>query len=374
MKSKLINICLTALLLGLFLLTGCSSGRALPESQRIVGQARVNMRSGNTYLNYEEFGLALERFLEVLDENPEYIEALTKAADIYFFYAENQPEKAIEYYTESFEYYERAIEAYNKIKKEGNFPDIKEMVDDAMLKRRAAWARIFNAGQEIFGQGKTDEALELFYHISEMTPDSTNVYIMIATIYQTEDDHEQAADYFKRIATIDNTDTVSRNNLALHYFNNQNHAEAIRWYKEITEIEPDNPETFYNIGFVYLNMENHGEEALESFEKAYEIDNQFVDAAINVGFTAFDLQKYDKAIQYFQYILEAEPENTDVIIYSIYAFDQTERYEEMLTYAKQLYELDKQSAEAVQFIISAAYRLSRTDLTRKYLEILEGLE
>jgi|SRR5690554_1536063 len=365
---------LMLVLFGLLVLNGCSSGASLPDSQRLVGQARVNMRSGNTYMTYEEYDLALERYLEVLDENPEYIEALKNIGDIYFFYAETTPAQADEYYFQSYHYYDQAIESYDKIQEEGNYPQFKEIIEDADLKRRGAWARLFNVGQDLFTEGMINESLEHFFDLSDLTPDSTNVFVMIATIYQTQGEDDRAADFFEHIAEIDPQDTVSRNNLALYHFNNQNYVEAISWYEELIEIDPNDPEVYYNIGFVYMNMEGGENQALEAFETAYELDNTFLDAVINAGFTAFNLMRYDKAVEYFKEVLEVTPDDQEVTLYLLYAFEHEGNYEEMLEYAQHLYQLDNQSIEAVQFIILAAHRLERTDLQNEYLEILNQLE
>jgi len=219
-----------------------------------------------------------------------------------------------------------------------------------------------------------NESLEHFFDLSDLTPDSTNVFVMIATIYQTQGEDDRAADFFEHIAEIDPQDTVSRNNLALYHFNNQNYEEAISWYEELIEIDPNDPEVYYNIGFVYMNMEGGENQALEAFETAYELDNTFLDAVINAGFTAFNLMRYDKAVEYFKEVLEVTPDDQEVTLYLLYAFEHEGNYEEMLEYAQHLYQLDNQSIEAVQFIILAAHRLERTDLQNEYLEILNQLE
>lgn len=367
----------TGLVISLFTLMimfGCGAGRDLPDSQRLLGDARVNMRSGNTYMNYEEFDLALERYLDVIEDYPEHIEALKKAGDIYFHYAETQPGMADEYYKTAYNYYDRAIESFEKIQQEGDFPQFMEDVQDARIKKTAAWARLFNIGQDRFAQEQPDAALEIFYNLADLTPDSTNTYIMIASIYQAQDEADEAASYFETIAEIDETDLVSRRNLAAYHFARQNYEESLTWYEEITDIVPEDPDTYYMKGIVYMNMEDKAEEALSAFEQAYELDNDFIDAAINAANLAFNLQDFDKTSKYFKIVHEAEPENQEVLLYLLYALNYQENYEDMLEYGKKLYELDNQSVEAVQFIVLAATRLDKPEIQSEYLEILNELE
>lgn len=374
MRYNRIYVWTAVLLLGLMILIGCSSGGSLPDSQRLAGPSRINMRSGNTYLNLQEYDLALERYLEVVEENPKYIEALKNIGDIQFFYAENRPEQAVNYYNESYLYYQRTIDAYDEISREENYPQFKDIVADAQIKRRAAWARLFNMGQEKHSQNQDQEALKIFYNLTKLTPDSTNTYIMIASIYQFEGDEDRAADYFKQIAQIDPNDTTSRKNLAAYYFSRQDFPETIRWYSEVITIDPMDADSYYMMGIVYTNMENRQTEALAAFERAYELDNEFIDAAINAGYLAFDLQLHDKTDLYFKRVIEVEPENQEVLMLLLYTFNYEQNFTDMLDYAKKLYALNNRSVEAVQFIILAASRLNRPDLQQEYLEILNRLE
>jgi tetratricopeptide (TPR) repeat protein len=374
MKLRQFNACLAALILGLIILTGCSAGGSLPESQRLAGQARVNMRSGNTYMNYEEYDLALERYLEVIADSPKHIEALKKTGDIYFYYAEQQPAQAEKYYTDAFLHYEQAIAAYEEISGKGSFPEFKEFADDAELKRRAAWARLFKVGQEKFSNQQIQEALDLFNNLSELTPDSTNVYIMIASIYQEKEEFDTAAGYFEKIAGIDKNDTVSRQNLALYHVNQQNFPEAVKWYQEAAEIEPDNPDYYYYMGLVYRDMDDKTDEAIEAFEKAFELDNQFNDAIVNAGFTAFESKRFAKAAELFKQSLVLEPEDEEILLFLLTALQQEEEYADMFEYARKWYDLNNESVEAVQFVILSAYRLGKTDVQEEFLQILDRIE
>ena len=374
MRQKQIYVSLVLLLFGTIFFASCSSGSSLPDSQRLVGPSRINMRSGNTYMNLQEYDLALERYLEVIAEKPQYIEALKNIGDIYFFFAENRPEKAIEYYNDSFEYYDKTLYAYEEISRTDNFPQFNEAIDDARLKRRAAWARLFNMGQEKHLQHQDQEALQIFYNLAELTPDSTNTYIMIASIYQMQDEQDLAAEYFQRIARMDENDTTSRKNLAAYYFSKQNYPETIKWYNEVVTIDPTDADSYYMMGIVYTNMEDRENEALAAFERAYELDNDFVDAAINAGYIAFDLQNHEKTIKYFKRVNELEPDNQEILLLLLYTYNYKQNFSEMLDYGMKLYQLNDQSIEAVQFIILAATRLERMDIQQEFLQILSNLE
>ena len=356
----------------LVLFSACSSGGGLPESQRLVGPSRMNMRSGNMYMNIQEFDNALERYLEVVKENPENIEALKIIGDIFFHYAEENPSKAKEYYTDAHIYYGRAIAAYIEIKELGRFPNLKDRVDDAQLRKMACWARLFNLGQRLYSEESYDIAIQSFYDLAELAPDSTKTYIMIATIHQIQDNNEKAAEYYYRIANQDDKDIISRTNLAAYYFNMGNYAEALQWYNELIRVAPDDPENHYMKGIVLMNMELL-EDALQAFEAAHRVDPEFTDAVINAGMIAYSLNDTAKTIKYYRLAHELEPEVQEWLIYLLHSLNVAEQYEELMKYGMILYELDNTSIDAVSAVYIAATQLGQTEVERRFLNILQRL-
>lgn len=367
------TIALTILASGAILLNGFFGGKKLPESQRLTGNSKVNMRSANTYKGINEYEKALEKYKEVVEEKPQFIEALTNIGDIYFHFAEERPDKANEMYTEAFYHFERAVEAYNEISVDGELTELKTLADDAELKRRASWARLFNHAQENIKQQKLDDAIKEFSELKKITPDSTNIYIMLASIWQTKNDHNKAAEYFEEITKMDPNDTVSRKNLAQHYLQNKKYDEAIDWYEKVIGLEPNNTENYWNLAQVYIEYDNH-KKALECFENIYTIDNEDTDAVINAGNFAYNLKMLDKAVKYYKIAIENNPEDTDTILYLLYVLNSQEQYEEMIKYGEMLYNADNTSKDAVQFIILAASKTNNSSLQKKYVDILNRMQ
>lgn len=351
-----------------FLMASCSS---LPESQRISGDARINMRSANIYWNQQDFHRALELYKQVVAEYPENIEALKRISDIYFYLGENEPQKEAEHYQSSMNYNHKILEAYESLSESTRAID--EIVVDARLKIRAAWARLFQRGQDIFGAGDFDSSLELFYDLAEATPDSTNIYIMIASIHQQKEDPDKAAEYFTRIAEIDETDTVSRRNLASYYFAQENYEQALKWFDSLSELEPEIADYYFNIGIIHNLLNNH-DQAIENFIETYRLDPEFTEAAFSAAGIAYnELNDYERSQDIYKMILDHDESNIDALMFLCYSLNMSSKYEELLEYAKLWYELDKTSEEAVQFVLVAANRLNKTDVIHKYLTILDEL-
>ncbi len=373
MQNKLVLPLFVLLSVTILLYTGCSAGGVLPESQRLTGESRMQMRSGDTYLRSEVYDRALEQYLYIIEDNPNNLEALKKAADIYFFLAEQEPGRAREYYSKAYDHYLRVKESYDGIEEPGVFPILDEIVEDSKLKKRACWARLFNIGQNYFAENHVEPALETFYELIEFAPDSTKTYIMIASIYQAQDDAEQANDYFLEIARMDKEDTISRSNLASFYFENQDFEQSLRWTKELIELEHELANNYFFKGVIHSNLEQY-EDAISAFEKSYENDEAYIDALVTAADLSFNLEMYENAIDNYKTAIEKGHDEKDIYAFLLYSLLNLERYEEMLKYGLNWYELDKTNLDAVHFIMLAANRTNNVDIQREFAPILEELE
>lgn len=373
MLYRITTSLIMVLMIGLLILpAGCSTGDALPDSQRLSGLSRTSMRSANTYFVRELYDNALENYLGVIEDNPYNIEALTKAGDIYFYYAENQPARAREFYKKSYSMFDRAINAYNDIAHLGDFEAFKEMAENAKLKRTASWGRLFIAGQNLYAEERVEEALNSFYELAEMTPDSTKTYIMIATIHQRQGDFEKAKEYFYQISELDETDTASRTNIAVYYTQEQDYEKAHKWYDDLIKIEPDNPVHYFNKAEVYNLMEEY-ERSIAYFEKSYQIDNSFVDGLINAATIAFNTDELTKAIELYKKAIEEEPELGELYQYLLFALGRSEDFETVLEYALKWFELDETNRDAVEWVMAGAQRTGDNETLAKFSAILQEL-
>ncbi|MFA5498418.1 MAG: tetratricopeptide repeat protein [Candidatus Cloacimonadia bacterium] len=363
-------------LLGIVLVLLCSMQLVIAKdgsgSQKLSGDSRINMRSGNTYMNIGEYDKALERYLDVVSDKPEYIEALKLIGDIYFFYGDENPLEAVPNYTESFHYYDRATIAYEKYSNVKGVKKLEKQIDDAKLKKIATWARLFNHGQENVAKQEYDSALEEFQKLAELTPDSTKIYIMLASIHQAKDEGDTAAEYFQKITEMDESDVVSRKNLAIHYFQEQDYENALKWYERVIALEPEEGDNYFWAAVVLMSS-NELEKSLTYFEKAYELDNDNLDAMQYAANVAINLKQMDKAVLYFQNMVEGDPENEELLLNLLYTMSGTEDFKGMVEYGQKLYNLNNQSVEAVQFVVLGARKIDNKELEKKFIKILEQL-
>lgn len=87
--------------------------------------------------------------------------------------------------------------------------------------------------------------------------------------------------------------------------------EAVNLAKKAVELSPDNPYTHYNLAHVY-NWSycfpfGGDDKALLEYQKAVELDQNFIEAKIGVGNIFINLQNYKAAIPHFEYATQKAP-------------------------------------------------------------------
>lgn len=89
-------------------------------------------------------------------------------------------------------------------------------------------------------------------------------------------------------------------------------AEAVEVYAKALEIAPEDPVIHYNMGLAHWEGSQRMQ-ALDCFERALNIDPNFfagsIGATLNIGSLYFDMRQYGEASQFFEHVLDLDPEN-----------------------------------------------------------------
>ncbi len=85
--------------------------------------------------------------------------------------------------------------------------------------------------------------------------------------------------------------------------------------KDVAKYEQNSryPLLYNALGLLYMKRNSIGK-ALTYFRKAVELDGDFVEARLNLGFTVLGFRKYDDAAQDFDAVLKIQPKNYDAKI------------------------------------------------------------
>ncbi|MBI2166704.1 MAG: tetratricopeptide repeat protein [Candidatus Omnitrophica bacterium] len=109
---------------------------------------------------------------------------------------------------------------------------------------------------------------------------------------------QEAIAYLEDLLKKDPADVKARQVLANVYFSSNEIKKAEKAYLEVLKMEP-NAEAYNNLGVVYLKEEN-AEKAVESLQKAVELDPNFTRAYFNLGELSLISGKFPMALAFFK--------------------------------------------------------------------------
>ena len=151
---------------------------------------------------------------------------------------------------------------------------------------------------------------------------------------------QEAIAYLQDLLKKNTTDVKARQVLANVYFSSNEIKKAEKTYLEVLKMEP-NAETYNNLGVLYLKEEN-AQKAVESFQKAVELDPNFTRAYFNLGELSLISGKFPMALAFFKKA-ETIDKNHPLVHYKLgVSLTKTGRLEEAL---KEFEEAVKQDPE-----------------------------
>jgi len=132
---------------------------------------------------------------------------------------------------------------------------------------------LYNLGISLYEQKKFDDAIEWLDRAAESDPDNGRIFWMLAKIYESRGDGMKANAQYEKFAMAN----------------------------------PDKaPAAFYNIGQDAFKKRNR-EEAAVAFRKALELDPEYAEAHLQLGYCLVGMAEFDNAVRHLRKFLELEP-------------------------------------------------------------------
>jgi serine/threonine protein kinase len=257
---------------------------------------------GNRFLDARQPQAALEQFENLKDLKPQSSEAWRGRGNALF----------------SLGRYSGAVEAYNKA--------IALQPDD--LKS------LINKGKVLYKQSKYQDALKIYEQVLKIDANNAEAYSGRGLAYIGLGQNQKASEAFDRAQTIqpDNPSVWLEEGLAIGALDPQaaqeSFQEALRCYDERLAKKSADPLAWTDRGFVLLKL-NQPQEALESYEKALELDQDFYEAIVGKGNALGLLGKYPEALSAFNLASELRSQDYQIwynrgMLLMQYSKDQTE--------------------------------------------------
>ncbi len=204
-----------------------------------------------------------------------------------------------------------------------------------------------DAYQEIasiyFQQGKTVECIETNKKALELEPTSEWLWFNLGIYYFDLGRYYKAIDAFKNAIAIDPKYELAYYYLALSYEKVGKITEAIDNLKAYEQIFPFDQKVYLILGFFYADLSDY-RTALEYFERINNINPLDSDslsisnhiestiAYLGAGLCLWNMNKHQKAEQYFLIALNLEPKNPDFWLIVIDTFVKTRKVSKTLSF------------------------------------------
>ena len=92
------------------------------------------------------------------------------------------------------------------------------------------------------------------------------------------------------------------------YFYQNRISEAMEMYEKAYELNPKSPEINFNIGLIY-DMRYDYPNAIRYYKRAVALREDYTKARINLGLVYTKLKKYESALEQFDYVIEKDEKN-----------------------------------------------------------------
>ena len=202
----------------------------------------------------------------------------------------------------------------------------------------------FNKGFQLHGEGKLDEAEEIYRELINQNYRVAEMWNLIGMIYMQRFQLSKAEEYMLKAIEI-SPNAYFFENLAKVYLEKEDSEKAIELYCELLKINPDNFNYMFNLASAYKLSKNN-QKAIETYIKASEINPNNPDTFFNLGLIYDNEGKPQESIKYYQKALELNPEDMETRYFTGLAYFKNRDYKDGLPFFES--RLCKQSALVTQ--------------------------
>jgi tetratricopeptide (TPR) repeat protein len=218
--------------------------------------------------------------------------------------------------------------------------------------------------------GKHREAISVLHSIPKH-PDFSfaDITFMLGNEYMTIEDFQNASLYFKETLRIDPADTTALYNLIYCYELLEDYEAGIDFLLNFIEDNPYNEVAWHQLGKQYYSL-NKYDKALQAFDYALLIDEGFSGAYIEIAKIYEQKQLYHKALEYFL-ITEQLSEPSPYIFKHIAAcYDKLGLTNKEIEYLYKAHESDPSDEHTILMLAERYFQIGESRNSLHYLDKL----
>ena len=141
---------------------------------------------------------------------------------------------------------------------------------------------MFQKAGDLYSNGAYNQAEEIYRQILAFVPENADVLNMLGLIAAAKDEHNIAVSYFYKALKNATNPLPVYFNLAVSLESLSKHKEALEAYQNALKLAPQTKEIYNNTGAIYEKL-NQPDKAAENYKKAIELDENYVDALVNLA-------------------------------------------------------------------------------------------
>lgn len=231
-----------------------------------------------------------------------------------------------------------------------------------------------NLGNNLFVEGKYEEAMEKYAAITLMDPDYTEAQLNYAAAQEALGRSEDAVENFERLFEISPLEfnSYAYNNRGSALSNIARYEEAIMKFEKALTLDPDFNAAYYNLAIMYNKLGLYQEtiNKLDQYEsRSY--SKVSPEVYLEWGNAYFHQGKYHKAIVKYDSVLQKQENDEyteDVHLLIGTALTLNEEYDESIFYFEKVIEINPNNASAYGELANSLINLNRYDEAVKKLQ------
>jgi tetratricopeptide (TPR) repeat protein len=208
------------------------------------------------------------------------------------------------------------------------------------------------------------EAIHIFKQVLPNTEDKIDIWSMIGMEYLYLDDFKNARLNFINCVAVNTEDYSSLYNVVYCFDMENNHEEAIDFLKEYIDTNPYCEVAWHQLGRQYFVLKRY-KEALEAFDYAVVIDEEFIGGYLEKAKTLEELERYEEAIQNYLITLELDDPTAFVFIRTGECYQKLGDLETAIKYYKKAINEDP-LLEKGWFLLANLYQEAENDQKALY--------
>lgn len=199
---------------------------------------------------------------------------------------------------------------------------------------------ILDFGLFLLESGRIESAKEKFNRILELNPNFAPAFFYLGEIAFNSGDYPEAVRLFNKSLTKDDRLAGPRYRLAQYSLMLGNDDEAKAYLLSEMQLAQEDADALVSIGSIFLTLKMFGLSE-NCFLRAIELDRINCDAYYYLGITNAENESFDGAIEFFNHVLDIQPEHVGALTDSALVYLAQDRLAESCEMLKRVLFLEK---------------------------------